>query len=407
MQKINYLIIGGGIAGTTAAETIRQNDKKSSIAIISDEPHPLYSRIMLSKPDFVSGKIPFEKIWLKNIDWYKENKIDLFTTKKAIKLDSLKKVVYLNDNTELQYGKLLLAIGGCARKLDIPGIDKEGVFTLRTLDDFKAMTARLKSAKHAVAIGGGATNFEACEFFRKLGLETILVIREPHFWDPVLDETSGRIIEKALKKNGVKIIRNVYAKEIIGANAIEGVIFDNKMKISCEIIILGVGIFCPFEWLKTAGIETNRGIIVNEYLETNQPDIWVAGDAAEFYHPILEDRLQLGSWVGGQLQGKIAGLNMIGQKEVFGWIPFYTMHGFDVNIAFAGDIRLLPDRIAIPRGISDSYGRIIIKGNRIVGATLINRGQELQPILKLIENKTDISQKQKELSDQNFDLKNL
>lgn len=161
--------------------------------------------------------------------------------------------------------------------------------------------------------------------------------------------------------------------------------------------------------IKEAAEQCERGLIpkINEYLETNRPDILVAGDAAEFYHPIFEDKLQFGGWTGAQLQGKTAALNMIGKKETFKWVPFYTTSAFGISITFAGDIRPLPDRIIIPRGAGNSYGRIIIKGNRIVGATLINRNQELAPILKLIENKTDISKKQKELADPNFDLKNL
>lgn len=407
MQKIDYLIVGGGIAGTTAAETIRQNDKNSVIGIVSDEPYPLYSRVMLSKPDFITGKIPLEKIWLKNIDWYKENKIDLLAGKKAVKLDHSKKIVYLDDNTELQYGKLLLAIGGCARKWTIPGADKKGVLYLRVLDDAKALMEAIKSAKRVVLIGSGFISFEVCKLMRSLNLETTLVMREKYYLEPMVDEPSGRIIEKKLKENGVKIFYNSEVDEVIGKEKVEGVILKSGEKIPCEIVVVGIGTFCPFDWLKQAGIEINRGILTNEYLETNISNIWAAGDAAEFYHPIFEDNLQLGGWTGAQLQGKTAALNMLGKKEVFKWVPFYTTSAFIISITFAGDIRPLPDRTIIPRGKNNSYGRIILKGNRIIGATLINRNQELQPILKLIENKIDVSRKQKELADPNFDIKNL
>lgn len=407
MKKVNYLIIGGGIAGTTAAETIRQHDKTGSIAIVSDEPYPLYSRVMLSKADLFLGKIPIEKVFLKHDLWYKENTIELIAGRNAVRLDTAKKIVTLSDGAELNYEKLLLAIGSCSRKLDIPGAATDGVFVLRTIADAKALMKKTKKAKRALAIGGGFTNFEMCNLFRKLGIETTLVIRKPHFWDPVLDKPSAEIIEKALEKGGVKIIKNAEVKEIIGGHLVESAVLKDGTKLPCEIIIFGVGTFCPFEWLKQTGIETNRGIVANEHLKTNQPDIWAAGDAAEFYHPIFEDKLQFGGWTDAQLQGKTAALNMLGKKETFKWVPFYTTSSFGISITFAGDIRPLPDRIIIPRGAGNSNSRIIIKGNRIVGATLINRNQELQPILKLIENKTDISQKQKELADPNSELKTL
>ncbi|HLB32485.1 MAG TPA: FAD-dependent oxidoreductase, partial [Patescibacteria group bacterium] len=208
MEEINYLIIGGGVAGTTAAETIRKNDSNGSIAIVSDEPHRFYSRILLSKPNFFLDKIPFDQIWLKTEAWYKDQNIQLLSGKKAIKLDSVGKIVTLDDGTNLKYKKLLLAVGGSARVWEAPGADKRGVFYLRTLDDAKAVIDAVKTAKRAVAIGGGFVSFEMCEMLRLAGLSVSLVIREPHYWDPILDGPSGRMVESALEKGGVKIFRN-------------------------------------------------------------------------------------------------------------------------------------------------------------------------------------------------------
>src|SRR3989344_4150256 len=202
MQKIEHLIIGGGIAGTTAAETIRQNNVSAIIAIISDEPYRLYSRILLSKPNFFLEKIPFEQIWLKKESWYAENNIRLISGKSAVRFDPQTKIVALNTGEELEYGKLLLAVGGCARRWGIPGAERSGIFYLRTLDDAKAIMAAVnpvrtdasrlveggiespplisalitdrsrrhsngvKTAKHAVAIGGGFVSFEMCDMLR-------------------------------------------------------------------------------------------------------------------------------------------------------------------------------------------------------------------------------------------------
>src|SRR3989344_6201531 len=128
MQEVKYLIVGGGAAGTGAAETIRSQDKESTIAIISDEAHRFYSRILLSKPNFFLDKIPFDQIWLKTEAWYKDQNIQLLSGKKAIKLDSVGKIVTLDDGTNLKYKKLLLAVGGSARVWEAPGADKRGVF---------------------------------------------------------------------------------------------------------------------------------------------------------------------------------------------------------------------------------------------------------------------------------------
>jgi len=176
MGKIKYLIIGGGVAGTTAAETIRQNDPTGSCMIVSDEPYRLYSRIMLSKPNFFLEKIPFDRIWLKTEEWYTQNNITLTTGKKATKLDPQKKTITLDDGTEVAYEKLLLATGTCVRPWSIPGSDKEGVFYLRTLDHAKQIIAKVKSAKRAIVVGGGFIGFEMCDMLRLAGVDVTLIL---------------------------------------------------------------------------------------------------------------------------------------------------------------------------------------------------------------------------------------
>ncbi|MCR4275480.1 MAG: FAD-dependent oxidoreductase [Candidatus Wolfebacteria bacterium] len=409
MEKYQYLIIGGGVAGFTAAETLRQKDAGSSIAVINSEPYALYSRVMLSKPDFFLGKIPFDKIWMRGQDWYEKNNITFFGGKTAASLDPNNKIVKLSDGLELGYEKLLIATGVCARKWGISGSEKEGVYYLRTIDDGKKIMEAIKTAKRAVAIGGGFISFEMADLFALAKIETSVVIRENYFWEPTLDEASGKMIEKVLTNNGVKIINNAEVQEVIGAEKVEGIVLKDGRKIECDMVICGIGVACDLNWFASSGIKTNRGILANEYLQTNLPDVWAAGDIAEYNDLLLEENIQLGNWVNAHEQGRIAGLNMAGVHEPFKFVSFYTTQGMGISVAFVGDVRLGEDRIIIKRGSPEinSYARIIIVGKELVGATLINRTSELSVIAKLIENNIDVSQKYKELENPNFDLKNL
>jgi len=409
MNATRYLIIGGGIAGTTAAETLREIDPDSSICIVSDEPYRLYSRIMLSKPNFFLKKIPFDTIWLKTKEWYESKKIELLDGKNAVKLDSANKIIELNDGNKINYEKLLLAIGGCARPWNVAGNEKQGIFYLRTLNDAKAIISAVKKTKRAVSIGGGFISFEMCEMLRLAGIDVTLVLRESYYWEPLLDKMSGEIIESALQKGGVSIIKNTEASEIVGNESVTGMHLKNGEDISCEMIIAGIGVMCPFEWIRAGGVEVGRGIIANEYLETNVPDIWTAGDSAEFNDLILNEKVQLGNWINAQMQGRTAAFNMAGKHQPFKLVSFYTTQGFGITIAFVGDVRPLPDRIIIARGTpeSGSYGRILISKDEIVGATLINRTGELAPITKLIERDVKITGHESELADSQFDLKKL
>lgn len=409
MQKVKYLIVGGGIAGTTAAETIRQNDTNNTITIISDEPYRLYSRIMLSKANFFLGKAPFDSVWIKTPEWYRENHIELILGKLAIACDTTKKSVKLNDGTQIQFEKLLLSLGGHARKWDIEGSEKNGVFYLRTLDDIKGAMQAVKKAKRAVCIGGGFTSFEMSDLLKQAGLDVTLIIREKYFWCPVLDEPSGKIIENAIESAGVKIIHETAVKKVLGKKSVTGVQLENGSKIPYEMIIVGIGIATDCEWVDKAGISVNRGILANEYLETNIKDIWTAGDCAKFNDLLLDEYILLGNWANAQSQGKIAGLNMAGKKQVFQMVSSFSSHGFGINIAFTGDVRS-ENREIIKRGSaeSNSYGRIIIDDHdELVGATFINRVQDLMPTAKLIEKEVKVVTIRKQMEDSKFDLNKL
>ncbi len=425
MDKYKYLIIGGGAAGTSAAETIRTNDKEGSIAVISDEPHPLYSRVMLSKPNFFLGKIPFDKIFLKGEAWYSDNNINFLGGKKAIKLDSESKKLTLEDGSSIQYEKLLIATGVDAKRWPLNGADKKGIHYLRTLEDGKGIMEGIKTAKNAVTIGGGFISFEMADLMHLAGLKTTSIIINSYFWEPILDEASGKMLEDAMTKAGIVIMRNSDVTEIIGEDAVSGVNVktgDSEVKLLCEMIICGIGITNPIKWLNEAGIITNYGVIANEFMETNLQDIWTAGDITEYKDLILEEHIEMGNWVSAHEQGRIAGLNMvvsangktdsdkINTKQHFNFVSFYTTFGFGVNIAFVGDVNVDPKRIIVPRGSPEinSYGRLIIddKGE-LIGATLINRAKEMNIIAKIIEKNIKVIDKQKELGDIEFDLKKL
>ncbi|MCX6719467.1 MAG: FAD-dependent oxidoreductase [Candidatus Taylorbacteria bacterium] len=439
MTHFKHLIIGGGVAGVTAAETIREKDPSATIAVVNDEPHALYSRVMLSKPNFFLGKIPFDQIWMKNEEWYKTNNITFLGGKTVTALDATNKSVTLNDGQIISYEKLLIATGVRTRPWTIPGSNKKGIYSLRTLEDGQAIMNALKGAKNAITIGGGFISFEMADLLNLAGLNTTMILREPFFWQPTLDEASGLMIEQALTKAGIKIIKNAEIVEVVGGksfmgneftandksiaandskadrtneenDSVKGVLLKDGTKLPCEMIITGIGIVPPpWDWMKAAGVAIKGGILANEYLETNVPDIYTAGDIAEYKDLILEENIQLGNWVNAREQGHIAGLNMFGEKTPFKFVSFYTTQGVGINIAFVGDVRPGADRIIIPRGSPElnSYARILVVGKELVGATLINRTSDLTKIQKLIENNVDVSEKYKELSDPNFDLKGL
>lgn len=410
MHIFRYLIVGGGIAGTTAAETLRKTDPEASIAIISDEPHPFYSRVLLSKPAFLTGKQAFDTVWMKTPEWYKAERIEFFGGRSAIALDANAKTLTLDGGEMLGYEKLLLATGVHSRQWTIPGADKKGVHYLRTLDHAKGIIEDLKEGKkHAVMIGSACVTFEVAEILRSLDIEVTEVMRENYFWEPALSQGEATIVERHLVDHGVKIIRNTEVAEVLGDEHVSGVLLKDGTNIPCDMIFAFIGVVLPTEWLESSGIVLEKGIATNEYLETNLPDVWAAGDIARFDDVILHDRVMMGNWMNAREQGHLVAENMQGAHKPFELVSFHSSHGFGNMVGFAGDIRALPDRTYIFRGdpSTDSYGRIILRGNVIVGATMVNRTPELGTVVKLIASRIDVSSKHNELADTNVDLKTL
>jgi len=409
MQNFKYLIIGGGVAGVTAAETIRQNDPSGTIGIVSDEPYLLYSRVMLSKPNFFLGKVPFNQVWLKGEEWYKNNNISFLGGKTVNSLDSVGKKIGLTDGSFISYEKLLIAIGTDTRKAAIVGADKKGVHYLRSLEDGKGIMENIKTAKNAVTVGGGFIGFEMADLMQLAGLKTTVVLREPYFWDPILDQASGLIIEKAMQKAGVEIIHTNEIVEITGGENVEGVVLKDGKKIACEVVIFGIGTVSHLDWVKAAGLKINRGIVADEFMSTGAQDVWTAGDITEYKDLLLEEYVQMGNWVSAHEQGRIAGLGMAGKPVALKFVSFYTTQGFGLSVAFVGDVSPGEDRAIISRvsGDANSLVRMFVVGKELVGATLINRVQEMGTISKLIEQNIDVSDKHSQLEDIEFDLKNL
>ena len=244
---------------------------------------------------------------------------------------------------------------------------------------------------------------------RLANIDVTLILREPHFWDPLLDEHSGKLIEVALEKGDVKILHNSLVKEVIGGDTVQGVALQNDIVLPTDMIVVGIGTYCPIEWTAGSGIKTNRGIVTDEYLAASAPDVWAAGDGAEFKDVILSEQIQLGNWANAQMQGKVAARNMCGAHEQFRIVSFYVTSGFGITIAFAGDIRPAPEKKIVTRASADGrfYGRILLKNGKLVGATLINGTRDLSSIVKLIERGTDLSEKCAELADPSFSLATL
>jgi len=422
MKKVDFLIVGGSAAGTTAADTIRALQPDASITIISDEPYEFYSRVLV--PHYVRGKVQRDQVFLKKPEWYEEKRIELLKGIKAVKLESDLKVVGLSDGSGIQYEKLLIAVGGYVIPFNVPGAEGANILYLRTIDDADKIVKAVSGSRKAVIIGGGFIGLEFASCFKKLGIEdiTILVI-EDYFWQGKIDSESAGVIADVLVKNGVKINTKTAVDHFEGST----IVTKDGRRLEADVIGVGIGIKPDLKWLEGSGIKINRGILTNEFLETNIDDIYAAGDCAEFRDLIFERQHIVGNWANATSQGTAVGKTITGQKTAFETASSYTTNFFDPprpvsgeagapgggSVSFIGVVEENYADQVIVRGSKElgRVTRIFIKKfgqlTRIVGATVVNSVADVAPLTMAVKNKTDISANVVQLQEASFDLKAL
>src|SRR3989339_1561644 len=325
---MNYIIIGASAAGISAIEAIRSVDKNGKITVISDENYAIYSRCVLSY--YLAGIVTEDKLKYRNDNFFKNNNVEAILGKKVVSVLPDKKVK-LSDGTELTFDKLLIATGSRSKMESIPGIEKEGVFGLRNIDDAKKIETRLNKTKSAVMLGGGLIGLRAAYALHKRGVKVTVVVKSKHVLSQMMGEEGASFIQNRMQEQGINILTELAAKEITGNKEVKGVILENGNKIDCETIVIGKGVQPNIELVKNTNIKTDWGIVVNEYLQTTSIDIYSAGDIAQSSDLITGESTINALWPNAIAQGKVAGLNMVGKNIKYnGSIGMNSVEFFDL-----------------------------------------------------------------------------
>ncbi len=385
----DYIIIGGGIAGTTAAETIRTRDAGASVLIISAEQHRLYSRVIL--PHVVRGKVAEEKAFLRTADFYKEKNIELRTGIAATGIDTNARVVRLSDESSVVYEKaLLIATGGTPRKLTLPGADAADVLYFQTLEDSRRLIDA-QNASSAVVYGGGFIGLEFLMSFAKAGIRTTSIVRGNGFFSRVVDARGSEMIGRTLEQNGVILNTGIEIKGIEVSSGKKSVHLSHGGPLVCDVIGAGIGIELYTGFLKESGINSNFGVLADEYLRTSASNVYVAGDVAEIVDPFARVPRTVGNWQNALFQGKIAGANMAGGEEKYEALTSYSISCFGLPIAFAGAVEIVADTRITRLSTSGASLQLIVKGERLVGATCVGPVPERAVVMKLITERVHLT----------------
>ena len=406
MERYDYVIIGGGIAGVTAAETIRERDKNATITIISTEPHVLYSRVLL--PYYLKKRIPREKLFLRTINDFTEKQIDMRLLEEVVGINPEKHEVDLKSGASLLFKKLLIASGGQAKQWGT-AVDQPFLYRLQTIDDADRLMQDFYKIKKAVVIGSSFIGLEFLEIFTLRKIPVVLLMRDIHFFSKLLDARGGALMQKNFVKHGIDVRASEEITTVTPvSDALEVSIKAGREKVSCNAICLGIGIERSLEFAEKSGIAVgDMGIKANEFLETNYADIFVAGDIAEFYDVLCGTAHVDGNWTNAFLQGKRAGLAMTGEREAFRNISSYSITNLGFQITAIGECDPQTETVVRMNEEHNGYERFFIRNGILAGAVLINRFSDKLHLARLIETKSPLAAYRGELDDFRFDISSI
>ena len=391
-----FVIIGNGAAGTYAAEQLRKDDAACEIVMIDDEKYTLYNRVSL--PRYLKGVLFEQRVYVRDQEWHDKNRIDLRLETKVTAVDFEHKTVTLDPGGALTYDKLLIATGGRPNPLKCEGAaNARSVFNFQYFDETKAMVAKIPESKVAVILGGSFIGYELTEAFAFRKLETHWLMRGRWFLRRALDEAGGKIVTLLAQDAGVQLHYEEAIAKVEQANGTAKVTGTAGFTANADIVGVGLGLTMNIDLFSDTGLETNVGVITNEFLETNMPDVWAAGDVAEFYDVVSQRHHRMGTWDNSLNHGRHVAKNMLGAKQPYVEVPTYASGMFDSNISVMGvTTEEEPDAEAIVEVDYDgrNYKRLFFLGDKLVGAMLIGKMKGRKKVLELISSRTPIERRE-------------
>jgi NADPH-dependent 2,4-dienoyl-CoA reductase/sulfur reductase-like enzyme/nitrite reductase/ring-hydroxylating ferredoxin subunit len=325
------VIVGGGAAGFAAAEMLRREGFGGSVTMLSSDDDAPYDRPNCSK-DYLAGNAPEDWMPLRPAEYYKEQDIDVQLRTQVTSIDPKARQVTLATGGGLPFDKLLLATGAEPVRLDIPGADQPHVHVLRALADSRAIIARAKQAQRAVVIGASFIGLEVAASLRARKIEVHVVAPERRPLERVLGREYGDFIRALHEEHGVVF----HLEEAASAIDAKSVKLKGGASLSADLVVVGIGVRPRIQLAESAGLAIDRGVAVNEYLETSAPGMFAAGDIARWRDPHSGENIRIEHWVVAERQGQTAALNMLGQQQRFREVPFFWSQHYDLPINYIG-----------------------------------------------------------------------
>jgi nitrite reductase (NADH) large subunit len=401
-----YLIVGNGVAGVTAAQSIVRADSAGEVHVYGSEPYPYYQRPRLWQ--YLAGELTQTELYFRPFEWYASRGIHVHPDTRVTVLDPAEHRIQLADGGWETYDRLLLATGGRSFIPPFEGVDLKGVYALRSLDDALAIKRLADQVSNIAVIGGGLLGLETARALVAPGRRVSVIEIAPHLLPRQLDVTGAQVLQAHLEAVGLSIYTGAATRAILGNARATGVLLTSGRTISADLVVLSTGIRSRIELARDAGLAVNRGIVVDEHLRTSAPDVYAAGDAAEFngiVYGIIPAAIERARTVAGQMAGQTAA-----PEPYEGTVPSTTLKIVGIDLTCLGDSTADgPEHIILRYSdqASGVYKRLALHEDAIVGAILMGDVADARWLQQLIDDKRDVSGFGSRMLDGGVDLKAL
>jgi 3-phenylpropionate/trans-cinnamate dioxygenase ferredoxin reductase subunit len=386
-REVEFLIVGGGDAGFSAARTLREEGADGSITVVSRDPDPPYDRTAVSK-GYLGGEKSREDVLLGGRGWFEDNGVELLTRTSAMRLDTEAHSVTLSNKDVIRYGKLLLATGANVRRLRVDGSDLDGIHYLRALGN--ADSIRGDATGDVVLIGGSYIATEVAATLTSLGRKCTLVMLEDVTLERTFGKTAGGFFQRLLTDNGVTIHAGEEVERFEGEGRVSAVVTGSGKRIECDSVVVGVGVTPDVSLAKKAGLELGErgGVLTDAKLATSAVDVFAAGDIAEYDSVIHRQRLRVEHWDVAENQGRTAARSMLGHTDPHDVVPYFFSDLADwAWMEYVGPAYTWTEEIVRGSLEEAKFTVWYLDGERLAGALAVDRSQDLDRARELIRSR--------------------
>lgn len=420
LAHVKYLMIGGGIAASSAAEAIRERDPNGLAMLVGQEITRPYNRPPLSK-QYLRHELPRDALFTHPVGWFRENKIELHTGHRITAIDTARNLAIMDTGLEICYDQLLIAIGASALPLEIAGASLPNVFTLRTLEDADRLHASIEKAKNegrphpggppasaggkqgrATIIGGGLLGTELAASLTQMGLAVDYVCAAPAPWDGIAGDVTGKLLARVLEHHGVAVHLATTALRLEGDGRVQRVVLSDGTNVETDLVIAAIGVAVNRQLLRGTTIRAEKAILTDEHCRTNVPNVYAAGDCAAVFHPPTGKHRIGQHWTVARSTGRVAGTNMAGGDATYDGAASYASQVFDVNLHVYGDPRHIDRRLVrgTPRVESPSFVEIgVTADGKVAQIIAVGDDHDLSKLEAMVKDRVAINGNEESLKD--------